>query len=358
MRKSKIILIAIITMICVFGFRDKVSAEEYPTYECIYPLSPTGVGCKVTVTGNTVNSNGFSIKYNCSPNASGIEASKNMKYTFFKNSEGNPVCPPICTNVKLGQKKYSGSWAIGNRCSTGYRKVEATSDSTTKIPDSYTKPSNTKTCTVFADGAIVFKINYNYDNKSYTLEKFNSASRCLVQNAENQLKEKIDEYFAKYENNLDDECDTINVTLFSKQGSTLCTLFTNRSGGTGAPEIETEGDVSADNLLHDENTESNPELITGDPLDCQTLKDTNTYKIIRSIFTWIQIIAPIMLVIFGVLDFSKAVLAGDADAMKKSQSAFIKRIIIVAAIILLPFIMDLLISLLDGALGNDICTLD
>jgi len=97
-------------------------------------------------------------------------------------------------------------------------------------------------------------------------------------------------------------------------------------------------------------------LATGDPMTCESLKYTETYKIVKSVFTWIQIAAPIMLVIFGVVDFTKAVAASDNDAIKKAQGAFVKRVIIAAIIILLPFIVDLLLSLLDGALGNNVST--
>ncbi|MBE6153571.1 MAG: hypothetical protein E7166_05045 [Firmicutes bacterium] len=99
-------------------------------------------------------------------------------------------------------------------------------------------------------------------------------------------------------------------------------------------------------------------LATGNPMTCESLKNTETYKIVRSVFTWIQIAAPIMLVIFGVVDFTKAVAASDNDAIKKAQGAFVKRVIIAAIIILLPFIVDLLLSLLDGALGNNVSTCD
>jgi len=93
-------------------------------------------------------------------------------------------------------------------------------------------------------------------------------------------------------------------------------------------------------------------------LDCDSIRDTDTYKILKEIFKWIQIAAPIMLVIFGVLDFGKAVISGDADAMKKSQATFVKRVIIVAAIILLPIIMDLLIWLLEGIIDGNLGTCD
>ncbi len=89
--------------------------------------------------------------------------------------------------------------------------------------------------------------------------------------------------------------------------------------------------------------------------DCTTLSGTKTYKIINKIFMWIQIAAPIMVVIFGVLDFTKAMAASDNDAIKKAQSTFIKRIIVAAIIILLPVIMNLVIDLYEGATGINTC---
>ena len=90
-------------------------------------------------------------------------------------------------------------------------------------------------------------------------------------------------------------------------------------------------------------------------MNCTELKGTRTYKIIKEVFKWIQILAPIMLIIFGVLDYVKALIASDADAMKKTSSKFVKRLIISAAIILLPFVLDFFLSLLEGSM-NDIGT--
>lgn len=94
----------------------------------------------------------------------------------------------------------------------------------------------------------------------------------------------------------------------------------------------------------------------GTSLGCTDIQSTNTYKVIKQVFTWIQIAAPIMLIIFGVLDFGKAVASGEADAMKKSQGAFVKRLIITAIIILLPVIIDLIIGLLEGIINGNLTT--
>lgn len=50
-------------------------------------------------------------------------------------------------------------------------------------------------------------------------------------------------------------------------------------------------------------------------------------KIIHTIYIVLQILVPILLVIFGSLDFFKAVIASKEDEIKKGQQTFIKRLI-------------------------------
>ena len=90
-------------------------------------------------------------------------------------------------------------------------------------------------------------------------------------------------------------------------------------------------------------------VYAGDPesLKCEDITNLDTYNIIRDVFGWIQIAAPIMLLVFGVLDFGKAIAASDSDAMKKAQGSFVKRAIIVAIIILVPIIFDVIFNLAD-----------
>lgn len=103
------------------------------------------------------------------------------------------------------------------------------------------------------------------------------------------------------------------------------------------------------------NSKDLSKLELGNPLKCEDLKNTDTFKMIRQIFTWMQIIAPILLLIFGVIDFSKAVAASDDQAIKKAQKTFVKRLIMVAAIILLPLAFDLVFSFLDSTIGITTC---
>ena len=186
-------------------------------------------------------------------------------------------------------------------------------------------------------------------------------NRCLESNIYNEDSEEHDL-------NLIAECKRLTNSLSIFEGSTDVQIDNAKLDGiddeskySGLKNLNLAKDEakkiisSVDSLSSSGGSISFEEIATGEPMDCETLKDSDTYKIIRDIFTWIQIAAPIMLIIFGVLDFGKAIASSDADAMKKAQSTFVKRVIIVAAIILLPFIMDLMFSLLDGIMGNDTC---
>ena len=50
-------------------------------------------------------------------------------------------------------------------------------------------------------------------------------------------------------------------------------------------------------------------------------------KVIHTIYIVLQILVPILLVLFGSLDFFKAVIASKEDEIKKGQQTFIKRLI-------------------------------
>lgn len=54
-------------------------------------------------------------------------------------------------------------------------------------------------------------------------------------------------------------------------------------------------------------------------------------KVVSTIVTIIKVAVPILLIIFGMLDLGKAVMASKEDEIKKGQQTFIKRI--VAAVI-------------------------
>lgn len=57
------------------------------------------------------------------------------------------------------------------------------------------------------------------------------------------------------------------------------------------------------------------------------------------------IIGPILVILFGTLDFGKATISNDADALKKASNKFFKRLLALIALFLSPLLTKLIISL-------------
>lgn len=68
-------------------------------------------------------------------------------------------------------------------------------------------------------------------------------------------------------------------------------------------------------------------------------------KIIHRVYLIIEIVVPLLLIIFGSIDFVKAVIAQKDDEIKKGQQTFIKRIITGIIIFFVFSIVKLLISI-------------
>lgn len=75
--------------------------------------------------------------------------------------------------------------------------------------------------------------------------------------------------------------------------------------------------------------------------------------LISTIITIIQIAIPILLIIFGMLDLGKAVVASKEDDIKKGQQMFIKRLISAALVFFVIFIVKILVSVLTPDKATD-----
>ena len=70
--------------------------------------------------------------------------------------------------------------------------------------------------------------------------------------------------------------------------------------------------------------------------------------LLRNVVTLLQWAIPIGLVLFGMLDLGKAVIAGKEDEMKKAQGTLIKRVIYAIAIFLVITFVTFVVGLVGG----------
>ena len=85
-------------------------------------------------------------------------------------------------------------------------------------------------------------------------------------------------------------------------------------------------------------------------LACQA-EILDIFKIIRFAIKLICFIIPVLLIVFGVMDLSKAVTAQDEKATKEAQKRFLSRCIYAVVIFLVPTIITALFNILPDV-GN------
>lgn len=90
---------------------------------------------------------------------------------------------------------------------------------------------------------------------------------------------------------------------------------------------------------------------------CDGIIGKELLDFINKIFRWIQILAPIFVVIMGGIDFAGAILQDDKDSLKKASSKFIKRLIIAVALFFIPLILSFLLNVFNDITGanTDTC---
>lgn len=87
---------------------------------------------------------------------------------------------------------------------------------------------------------------------------------------------------------------------------------------------------------------------------CDEIPDA-VFNIVSLIVKGVQIVVPILLIIWGMIDFAKAVVGGDEDKIKAGQKTFIKRLIAAVIVFLIVTIVQLLVGLVGtvSGTGND-----
>ena len=81
-------------------------------------------------------------------------------------------------------------------------------------------------------------------------------------------------------------------------------------------------------------------------IDCDLFTERESGKnIIKEIYNYILIIVPVLLVGFGIWDFSKAALSSDEGALKKAFKDFKNRVIAAILLFLIPFFLQLIFSI-------------
>lgn len=72
------------------------------------------------------------------------------------------------------------------------------------------------------------------------------------------------------------------------------------------------------------------------------------FNVVHYVVLLIQIVVPILLIIWGMLDFAKGLTKGKDEDIKAGQKTFISRLIVAVVVFLIVTIVKLMVSLVGG----------
>lgn len=79
----------------------------------------------------------------------------------------------------------------------------------------------------------------------------------------------------------------------------------------------------------------------------------NIWQLVGYVLLVFKIAIPILLIVFGMIDLGKAVIASKEDEIKKATNSLVRRAIAAVVIFLLPTIISYVMTLIGGFKGTD-----
>lgn len=353
--KFSIALILVLTL--TFTFNSSVYAEKLNCNQIPIDYCPDGGkdsygdACKLGYNGST---------YGCMKNTS-------AKTCTQYQSTG--TCPP--------KDDYGNTCKYYGDTSTCYIATES-ENAVFKTCDEY---ENYKTCPVGktdykgnvcatdSSGKCYISINNQKcsDIKSQSLCN-NRVGECkwLVHNGQNSCFSVIipNATSEKCENITDDltcilrtDCDYYNKTCRSviepTSDSPICSDITDMSECSARTDCDPYtpqlGATTCKTVTFVNGTTSDDLILEKEEFVCSDV------RFLTSAWLFIRILSPFLVVLFGSLDFFKAMIANDEKKMKEARGKFPKRIIAFILLILLPFMIQLIFGLMGTYGSQNMC---
>lgn len=115
-------------------------------------------------------------------------------------------------------------------------------------------------------------------------------------------------------------------------------------------------------IADNKNENTTTDTTTTDELKCEGLlgnpdNEDSVAWLIAKILNYLRLLGPLMILILSSLEFLKAVLTSDDESLKKAEKNLITRLILAAALFVLPTLIQVLLDIF-GLTSSDVCIFD
>ena len=263
----------------------------------------------------------------------------------FINSENKLYCPTIYTVTTTTNSRQATTTTYIKKPSGG-TSFEVKASQENIHDDTPASSQNRETC-VYSSSS--HKIEFILDTGTKTIVSASINSKDVTSNA-----------FSYDEIWKDNKCvDIKNIYAScydgSRGGPAVCNIVKeNPYTGTGSSSSSTTIDNDASTGGNKDNVPDDKYNPGEDVSGCEVVPK-EVRKWIRISLNFIKYIALILVIVLGTIDFIKAAGSGEPDAMKKAGQTFIKRVIAVIILFLLPMIVELILHLINLYGATDDC---
>lgn len=268
-----------------------------------------------------------------------IEAVKNLKSEKYQNAYN--ASKEISKAVEEGKKYDFGNYSPSQMVldiNDAYKEIEVVLNNNESMYDYYDEQCNlvTNGKANNALGAMTTQFNCEVFNVSSLNKLPNKTNPAML----NELIVSLLSRALNKHTNSDISVETLQSTAkeYAKMFA-VAIKYINKS------EALTEEANAIVKETEEKYSEMSKELGLEVIIDCEDLIGEALRTKIGSYLNIIKIAVPIILIGFGIVDFTKAVFAGDEDKMKKAQKDFLLRIGIAIIFFLTPTIVDFLLGI-------------
>ena len=96
-----------------------------------------------------------------------------------------------------------------------------------------------------------------------------------------------------------------------------------------------------------------PNIEKPDINSCEQLFTPDILSIIDEILNVVKVIAPILVLVLGIIDFAQAIFSDNDDSLKKAQGKFVKRLLVAVLLFLLPIFVNFLLTVINGVISGN-----
>ena len=277
-----------------------------------------------TIGGGHVDQNypfTYALKVNC--NNTSCEKLSVSTYGLVKDQNGAKK------EIKISNKDNLSSMVNNDKGKFGFKKGEGVSNCPDKVGFEWSALNGTQLDKVNDFGNFVL----NSNNKQGSLEK----------------KQKFSADEAR-------KIDIKNIVDSSVSGKKRTTTDTTGDGeNTISTEIENEentGNQESVDSIHDASDEWSSEdgNSSNESVSCAELLGDENVELISNILFIISIVGVVLGVVLGSVDFLRAIVSSDDDALAQAWKKFKFRIISIVILLLLPVLVDFILSFVNDNL--------